>query len=109
MGMGISRSKPESPLRKIDVEQFMPVMRWIQDRMEKIGWRVTKGVFDPEAAKWYFYEVDMLVLRLEHDTVERLWDILRKPTVHTDHEADVNDYLAKLKEIEAQERGEHYR
>ncbi len=75
--MGVTRTKPESPLRGLNVNIYDPCFAWLREQMKKVGWHLDAGVFDPEAARWYFYEDGYLILRLEHDTVDRMWAVLR--------------------------------
>jgi hypothetical protein len=85
-GMGMQRSKPEHPLRAVDISIYQPCFTWLREQVEPIGWRLNQCVFDPEMGRWYLYDAGQLVLRLEHETVERLREKLASTPLPADEE-----------------------
>lgn len=79
MAGGTQRTKPMHPNRAIDVSVYQCCFDWVREQAKKIGWHLDRCVSVPEADRWYFYEGEDLIIRLEHDTVERMWNALRLP------------------------------
>ena len=76
---GVTRTKPSSPLRSVDPYIFSECLAWLRERVRhSLGRELNECTFDPEAGKWYLYEDGYLVLRIDHDTMERIWTILNR-------------------------------
>lgn len=76
---GVKLTKPKSALRAIDPYVFADCIAWLKLRVfSDIGYTLNETMFDPELGMWYLYEDGYLVLRLSHDTMERIWTQLQR-------------------------------